>query len=99
VLLEFARSAASDLEDIVDWIAKDDPTSAKRVFDAIREAAGNLAAFPHVGHPGRIMGTRELVVAAYPYVIVYTADTRAVTVVAVFHAARDIAGELRRRGR
>jgi len=97
VRLQFARSAASDLEDIVDWIARTDPAAAKRVFGEIRDAAGRLAEFPHLGHPGRVMGTRELVLAAFPYILVYTADARSVTILAVFHAARDIAGEMRKR--
>ncbi len=95
--LKFARSAASDMENIVDHISQTDPSSAKRVFDEIRAAAGRLAEFPHIGHPGRIMGTRELVIATYPYILVYTADPQSVTVIAVFHAARDIAGEMRKR--
>lgn len=97
--LSFARSAASDLEAIIDHVSRDDPALAKKVFAKIRESARRLAEFPHLGRPGRIMGTRELVLPTYPYILVYTANTREVTVVAVFHAARDIAGEMHRRKR
>lgn len=95
--LAFARSAASDLESIVDHISQTDPAAARNVFGEIRKAAGTLVEFPHIGRPGRILGTRELILATYPYILVYTADPRSVTVVAVFHAARDIAGEMRKR--
>lgn len=40
------------------------------------------------------MGTRELILADYPYILVYTADKDTVTVVAVFHGARDIVGAM-----
>ena len=95
--LRIARTAAADLESIVDYISQDDPSSAKRVFEEIRDAAGRLAEFPHIGRPGRVLATRELVVANYPYILVYSADARTVTVVAVLHAARDIAREMRKR--
>ncbi|MBI3503284.1 MAG: type II toxin-antitoxin system RelE/ParE family toxin [Proteobacteria bacterium] len=95
--LSFARSAASDLGDIVGYISRTDPALAKKIFGEIREAAGKLAGFPHIGRPGRVMGTRELIVATYPYILVYTADLRSVTILAVLHAARDIAREMRKR--
>jgi len=95
--LSLTASAAADIESIVDFLSETDPPLAKKVFAEIRAAAGRLARFPHIGRPGRVMGTRELTVPDYPYVLVYTAAPPAVTIVAVFHAARDIAGEMRRR--
>lgn len=95
--LILTKSAASDIGSIVDYLDASDPSLAKRIFEGIRQAAGNLTRFPHIGRPGRVMGTRELTVANHPYVVIYTAGPGAVTVVAVFHAARDIAGAMRKR--
>lgn len=43
-----------------------------------------------MGRACRVPGTRELPVARFPYVIVYTAAPEVVTVVAVFHTAMDL---------
>ncbi len=97
--LEFAEPAARDLEDIIDYIALDNPGAAEGVYRAIVTAAERLQAFPDLGHAGRLPKTRELLVVSLPYIIVYQVDAEAVTVLAVFHGARDLARALKdRRG-
>ena len=93
----FADPAARDLEDIIDFIALDSPSAAESVYRAIVAATERLADFPRLGHPGRLPDTRELSVVSLPYVIVYQADMDLVTILAVFHGARDIARALRER--
>lgn len=96
----FAAAAKRDLEAIVDYIAQDNPAAAVKVFDAVSTVATRLADFPEMGHTGRLPDTRELVVAGLPYVIVYHVARDAVTIIAVFHGARDLASALpeRRKG-
>ncbi|QCI79147.1 type II toxin-antitoxin system RelE/ParE family toxin [Hankyongella ginsenosidimutans] len=50
-----------------------------------------------MGHAGRLPATRELSVTSMPYIIVYEVGTDVVTVLAVFHAARDLARALHER--
>ena len=95
--LVFAEPAARDLEDIIDYIALDSSKAAKRVYQAIVAAAGRLKDFPESGQPGRASGTRELSVTALPYIIVYEVGAEIVTVLAVFHGARDLARALKER--
>jgi toxin ParE1/3/4 len=95
--LAFAEAAALDTATIVDFVAQSEPRQARKTAAAIRRAAEQLARHPHLGRSGRIMGTRELILADYPYILVYTADKDTVTVVAVFHDARDIVGAMRGR--
>lgn len=95
--LVFAEPAARDLGLIIDYIAIDDPAAAEKVFRAIMGSMERLRQFPHIGHVGRIKGTRELSVASLPYIAVYRVDTEVVTIVAVFHAARDLARAIRER--
>jgi toxin ParE1/3/4 len=40
---------------------------------------------PHSGRPGRIAGTRELVVSSSPYVIPYRVRAGRLDLIAVFH--------------
>ena len=88
--LVFAEPAARDLEDIIDYIALDNPLAAEGVYRAIATAAERLSDLPDLGRTGRLPGTRELTVATLPYIIVYEVGAKAVTVLAVFHDARDL---------
>lgn len=95
----FAAAAKRDLEAIVNYIAQDNPVAAAKVFDAVSAVAARLADFPEMGHAGRLPDTRELVVAGLPYVIVYHVAKDVVTIIAVFHGARDLARALTGRGK
>jgi toxin ParE1/3/4 len=76
---------------IIDYIALDDPGAAGRVFRAIVATAQRLTGFPNLGRVGRLPDTREFSVTALPYLIVYAVTADGITVLAVFHTARDLA--------
>ncbi len=84
----WTRPAARDLEEIGDYIARDNPPAADRVVKRIRTRAQQLAAHPLLGRPGRVVETRELVVSSTPFIVVYRAAEERVEILAVFHAAR-----------
>lgn len=83
--------AAADLDDIFAWIASDNPRAAVDVLRRIRVRIGRLGTpgLAHIGRPGLVEGTRELVEP--PYVIVYRVhdDHNEIVVVAVFHGAQN----------
>lgn len=95
--LVIAEPAARDLDGIVDYIALDNPVAAEGVYRGIVAAAQKLPQFPALGRPGRHPETRELSVAGLPYLIVYEVSAEAVTILAVFHTARNLAQALRER--
>ena len=47
-----------------------------------------LAVFPLSGRPGRVEGTRELVVARAPYIVAYRIVEDDLEIAAIIHAAR-----------
>ena len=61
---------------------------AARIVTTIFERADNLAKFPHLGRPGRIPDTRELVVVDTPFIVPYRVHDAEVEILAVFHGAR-----------
>lgn len=87
--LVWKRKAIADRENIMDFVAQDNPVAALKIDTLFRENAALLTEFPDMGRPGRMKGTREWV--AHPnYVIVYriTGDPLRVEVLRVLHTAR-----------
>jgi len=66
-------------------IARDNPTAANRIGGILLDAVERLAELPNLGRPGRVAGTRELVVPGTPYVIPYRLRGDRLEVLAVFH--------------
>ena len=54
----------------------------------VEKAVQSLKKHPAMGRPGRVSGTRELVVADTPYIVPYRVRDDVVEVLRVFHAAR-----------
>lgn len=89
--LVFDDLALADIEDIFNWIAKDNPIAAKAVVNRLFSSTELLTSFPFMGHVGRDPGTLEWVVPRLPYIVVYEVDEPRgqVIVTAVFHGAQN----------
>ncbi|MFY1905166.1 type II toxin-antitoxin system RelE/ParE family toxin [Achromobacter xylosoxidans] len=85
--VEWSSAARADLLAIVDYISDDNPDAAQRLKDDIETKAAQLPARPALYRPGRIAGTREMVVRAN-YIIVYAADALAVRILRILHGAQ-----------
>ena len=86
--VRWLKRALANLDAEAESISRDSPAAAQRVVLAIADAVELLARHPALGRPGRVEGTRELVVAGTPYVIPYGVRENRVEVLRVFHAAR-----------
>lgn len=80
--------AADDLRTIRAYIARDSNTAAGAVVQRIRESIAHLRRHPELGRPGRITGTRELVVAGLPYLAVYRLHDSTGEVLRALHDAQ-----------
>ena len=69
-----------------EYIARDNPNAGNRIASALLEAVERLAKLPNLGRPGRVAGTRELVVSGTPFIIPYRLRGDRLEIVAVFHA-------------
>ena len=85
--LEWKASAVADLIGIVDYISDDNPDAALALMDEIQGKVEQLHAHPKRCRPGRVNGTRELIVRPN-YIVVYAETPAAVTVLRVLHAAQ-----------
>ena len=77
--------AIGHLADLRVYIARDNPDAAARTALALLTAVERLAKLASLGRPGRVSGTRELVVPGTPYVIPYTVRGERLEIIAVFH--------------
>lgn len=85
--LKWTEPARADLLAIVDYISDDNPDAAQRLKDDIEAKAAKLPRHPKIYRPGRVEGTREMVVTAN-YIVVYSEDAFTVRILRVLHAAQ-----------
>ncbi len=69
--LEWSVWAQADRNAIFDYIQADNPRAAAAVDKRISDRVNMLQRFPRSGRPGRVAGTRELVIIRTPYIAVY----------------------------
>jgi toxin ParE1/3/4 len=68
-----------------EYIAKNSEENAALVAERLSGAVELLATQPEMGRPGRVLGTRELVVPDTGYIIPYRVRRDRLELIAVFH--------------
>jgi len=86
--VRWLKTALDNLDAAAEYISRDNPSAAARVVADIWVAVQRLADFPALGRPGRVDGTRELVVPGTPYIVPYRVRGSEVQILRVFHGAR-----------
>jgi addiction module RelE/StbE family toxin len=92
--LEYASRYFRRLEDIKEHIAAENPAAANRMIERIRAVVTRLADSPGLGRPGRVVGTRELVIPRTPYIVAYRAKGDVVQIITILHGAQRWPGRL-----
>jgi len=87
--VRWSPEAADDLERIVIRVRQDNPQAARRIATTIYQRCADLRQFPNRGRQGRVPGTRELVLAPLPFIVVYRFNAEAVEIVRIYHSAQD----------
>lgn len=87
VELRWTRKALENLDQIAAYIAQGNPTRASSFVGEIRQKTELLVTFTALGRPGRMPGTRELVVHDN-YVVPYRIKDGTVQIIRVQHVAR-----------
>ena len=87
--LRWTRLAEGDLEAIAGYIGQDSPAAAPRVvLELLDQVESVLARNPAIGRPGRVLGTREFVIAGLPYILAYRVRGTDLEILRVLHASR-----------
>ena len=72
----------------LDYIAQDNPLAAIGQDEEIERQVNMLSEHPKMGRPGRVAGTRELVVSSTPFVVIYRLRAQHIDVIRVLHSSR-----------
>jgi len=88
VRVRWLHRALRNLDEEASYIAAEDPKAARLVVGRVLDAVAKLAEQPGLGRPGRVPGTRELVVPKTRYLVPYRVRGEAVEILRVFHASR-----------
>jgi toxin ParE1/3/4 len=90
--ISWRRRALDDLEAARQYIAAVNPRAARRVVTTILVAVSQLSETPEIGRPGRVGGTRELVISRTPYVVAYSVVNDEIIILDVLHGAQQWPG-------
>ena len=87
--INWTERALSDLDNIRSYYVNQGSPDAGRVMPpTIITAATAIGEMPQRGRPGRVAGTRELVVPHTPFIIAYRPTEPRPDILAVIHSAR-----------
>ena len=88
--IRWLAAALRNLDDEAEFVARENPAAARALVQRIVGAVGLLGENPALGRPGRIHGTRELVVAGTRYVVPYRVrlELDRIEILRVFHTSR-----------
>jgi len=90
--LRWLRQALRNLDDEAVHIAADDAAAARLVVQRVLDAVAQLAQQPGLGRPGRVPGTRELMVGRTRYIAPYRVRGETVEILRVFHTSQRLPG-------
>ena len=86
--IEASRRSIWHLIALREHIERDSDETAARVAKPIVQAIDLLESRPAMGRPGRVAGTRELVVPDTTYIVPYRVRGEVIELIAVFHGRR-----------
>ena len=85
MIIVWSPRAITHLAGLRAYIARDNPNAAGRIATTLLAAVERLAELPNLGRPGRVAGTRELIVPGTPYVMPYRLRGDRLEIIAIFH--------------
>ena len=89
MVIRWTKPAADDLTHICEYTAKRfGPAPARRAALAIYDGADSLGSLPNLGRLGRKPGTRELIVAGIPFLIIYRVRQDVIEIARILHGAQ-----------
>lgn len=86
--VKWLKTALRNLNKEAEYIARDNPQAAILVVQRIKKSVALLKKNASLGRPGRIEGTKELVIDKTSYIVPYRICQNKIEILRVFHASR-----------
>jgi toxin ParE1/3/4 len=88
-MIEWTEQASAQLDQAHKYIALSNSENvATRITMQILSSVEMLGSFPMSGRPGRVQGTRELVIPNTPFVAAYAIERTRIVILALYHGAQ-----------
>jgi toxin ParE1/3/4 len=87
--VHYTDTALAEIDDILSYIAKDNPLAAEEVSAMMRVAIARLADYPRLAFETDVPGVRVVPVLPYRYLIFYSMQREQIVIRNVRHAARE----------
>ena len=85
----WTRRASRHLRSAYDyWTGESSESAAEDMLDRIFSTVEILQRFPEAGRPGRVAGTRELVIVPTPFLVAYRIHRGTIEILSLLHGAR-----------
>ena len=88
MLIRWTEKAQAELQAAHEYVAENNRIAAQQQSAAVLRAIEQLTHFPEMGRPGRVAGTRELVIQGTALVVAYSLQRDIVYILAILHGAR-----------
>ncbi len=85
--VKWKRKALLNLGEAIEHNAIDKPMAAAEVGVKTWNSTKILADHPGIGRPGRVAGTRELVIQSLPFILPYVEKDGVIYILRVMHTA------------
>jgi plasmid stabilization system protein ParE len=87
VKLIWSPEARTDLREVVLYLAAKNPYAAKALYERIEAIATELIDAPYIGRPGKVPGTRELVITNTSHILPYQIRSDRIEILRIYHGA------------
>ena len=85
--IRWLNIALNDLDESIEYLAQRNINAAHKLADRLWNSVQLLVNNPKMGRPGRISGTRELVIGGTSYIIPYRIKDNEIQILRVLHGA------------
>ena len=83
--VRWARPALRDYAAFGEYLLARNSAAATRLARHVIALTGVLVEFPRRGRPGRVEGTRELIIVGTPYLVAYRIHAEEIVIVGFLH--------------
>ncbi len=88
-MIDWTEQATRQVDQAYDYIAlAHSKAVAARIVMRILNTVQRLETFPLTGRPGRVPGTRELVITNTPFIAAYTIAKARIVILALYHGVQ-----------